>query len=253
MFRRSGSSFDLKSIREYAVGDDPRRIDWKLMGRSDRPFVKEYYEEERDGVCVLADASGSIEAFGEDEALSIAASISWILGALGLPTSLLAFADGIVRRREWPRGGAAAADILAFCSDLRASGRTDIKGALGAARKISRYRRVVVVSDFLDPAFDPAACPFSRAYYVRLRRDFSSLAPNDCEVDVTDPETGAKIRMPWDAPARARYREAELALVASFGDAANTRGGARSSWYREAAPGEDRAALYWELLEALYD
>ena len=45
MFRRSGSSFDLKTIREYAPTDDPRSIDWRLLGRTDRPVVRGYYEE----------------------------------------------------------------------------------------------------------------------------------------------------------------------------------------------------------------
>ena len=92
LFKRTGSSFDLKCIREYGPSDDPRRIDWKLLGRSGRPFVKDFLEEDRDAVCVLLDFSSSIEVFGAAEAASAAASIAWLLGALGLPTSLWAFA-----------------------------------------------------------------------------------------------------------------------------------------------------------------
>jgi uncharacterized protein (DUF58 family) len=252
MFKRAGSSFDLKNIREYGPTDDPRRIDWKLMGRTDRLYVKEFFEEERDGVCVLVDLSASIGVFGTEEALRISASLAWILGALGLPTSLWAFDDHIVRRMERPRGDPSPAPVLAFFEGLEASGRTDVGSALAAARKVSRFRRAVVISDFLDAAFRPAASPFGRSFFVRLHKDFEAMNAGNSEVEVIDPETEARLRTPWDAPAKAHYRQREKALDAAFGEAQRPLSANRGAWYRRIAPGADRAALYWELLEGLY-
>ena len=245
MFKRAGSSFDLKSIRDYGPGDDPRRIDWKLMGRTDRLFVKDYYAEERDGVCLLVDLSGSMEVFGGEETWILAASVAWMLGALGLPTSLWAFSEGIDRRLDRPRGGASPAPVLAFFSGLEFGGRTSLASALAIARKSSRYRRVIVVSDFLDPAFRPSACPFTRGFFLRLHRDFETLETGASELEVTDPETGLRLRMPWDRPAREAYRQREASLEGSFSLGRNT-------WYRKVVPGADRVALYWALLEALH-
>jgi uncharacterized protein (DUF58 family) len=245
MFKRAGSSFDLKSIREYGPGDDPRRIDWKLMGRTDRLFVKDYYAEERDGVCILVDLSGSMGVFGTVETLTIAASIAWMLGALGLPTSLWGFSDHIERRLDRPRGGASPAPVLAYFQGLQAGGRTSLASVLNAVRRSSRYRRVVVVSDFLDPAFKASASPFQRSFFIRLHRDIETLETGASEIEVTDPETGLRLRTPWDRPAREAYRKREAALDGSF--AQN-----RQAWYRKAAPGGDRVALYWSLLEALH-
>ena len=42
MFKRKGSSFNLKNLREYHPFDDLRQIDWKLYGRTDRFFIKEF-------------------------------------------------------------------------------------------------------------------------------------------------------------------------------------------------------------------
>lgn len=245
MFKRAGSSFDLKNIREYGPGDDPRRIDWKLMGRTDRLFVKEYYAEERDGVCILVDLSGSMEIFGSEETLIIAASVAWMLGALGLPTSLWGFSEGIERRLDRPRGGASPGPVLAFFSGLGMGGSTSLASSLTIVRKASRHRRVVVVSDFLDPAFRPAACPFARGFFLRLHRDFETLETGASEIDVVDPETGLRLRMPWDRLARTSYRQREAALDGSFTQS-------RNSWYRKVEPGADRVALYWALLEALH-
>jgi len=218
------------------------------MARSGRPYVKEFLEEDRDSVCVLADFSGSIEVFGAGEAKRISASIAWLLGALGLPTSLWAFSDRPTRLLDRPRGGAAAGAVESFFEGIEPGGRTDIAACLSAARSRSRARRAVIVSDFLDPRFAPAASPFARTFFVRLRRDFELLAEGLDEVTVVDPETGRSIRSPWDAPAREAYRERERALSSALGEA-----GRRGSWYRIQEPGGDRAALYWELLEAIYE
>jgi uncharacterized protein (DUF58 family) len=248
MFRRAGSSFDLKNIREYGPSDDPRRIDWKLMGRTDRLYVKEFFDEERDGACLLFDLSASISVFGFEGARALAASIAWILGALGIPTSLWAFSRRIERRLDRPRGGRSSAPIATFFEGLLAAGETDIPGALEAARRASRYRKAIVVSDFLDPSFDPRGSPFARSFFLRLHRDFEELGPGRGEVEVLDPETGARLRTPWDAPARERYVGRCRELDAVFGEA--TR---RGSYYNLLGPSSDRGVAYWSLLEALYE
>jgi uncharacterized protein (DUF58 family) len=247
LFKRAGSSFDLKCIREYCPSDDPRRIDWKLMGRCGKPFVKEFLEEDRDAVCVLVDFSASVRVFGVEPAAATAASIAWLLGALGLPTSLWAFSDKPLRRLERPRGTAAAGPILAFFDGLEPGGETDIAACVAAARRSSRARRAVIVSDFLDPGFRPAASPFARSFFVRLRRGLEELAEGMAELTLVDPETGRSLRMPWDESSRATYRGRERELETAFGEAAR-----RGSWYGVLEPESSRADLYWDLLEALY-
>jgi hypothetical protein len=183
--------------------------------------------------------------YGAEETLMLSASVAWMLGALGLPTSLWGFTEGIERRLERPRGGASPAPVLAFFAGLEFGGRTSLAAVLATVRRASRYRRVIVVSDFLDPAFHPGACPFTQGYFLRLHRDFETLEPGASEVEVIDPETGLRLRMPWDRLARTAYRQRESALDGSF----NQR---KRSWYRKVAPGADRVALYWALLEALH-
>ncbi|MCK7483176.1 MAG: DUF58 domain-containing protein [Candidatus Moduliflexus flocculans] len=92
MFRRSGSSFDLKTIREYAPTDDPRSIDWRLLGRTDRTFVREYYEEETEGVAFLVDRSGSLAAADRDAYGSMILSLGYLCLELGLSLSAHGFA-----------------------------------------------------------------------------------------------------------------------------------------------------------------
>ncbi|MBI4055867.1 MAG: DUF58 domain-containing protein [Elusimicrobia bacterium] len=58
--RFQGSSLEFSRHREYAPGDDLKRLDWKIYGRSDRFFVKQYEEERNLEAYLLLDASGSM-------------------------------------------------------------------------------------------------------------------------------------------------------------------------------------------------
>ena len=63
--RRAGAGLEFSQYRSYQPGDDPRRIDWKLLGRSDRYFVREAEAETSLTVRLLLDATGSM---GHEEA-----------------------------------------------------------------------------------------------------------------------------------------------------------------------------------------
>src|SRR5439155_9792456 len=40
-----GASVEFRQHRAYAAGDEPRRLDWRVLARTDRPYVREYDEE----------------------------------------------------------------------------------------------------------------------------------------------------------------------------------------------------------------
>lgn len=58
-----GFSVEFKQHRQYTPGDEIRRIDWKVFGRSDRFFIREYEEETNLRATILVDQSGSM-AYG---------------------------------------------------------------------------------------------------------------------------------------------------------------------------------------------
>src|SRR5512147_1061585 len=62
-----GFSLDFAEYRQYAPGDDVRRIDWKVYARSDRFYVKEYEGETNTSVHILLDVSASM-AYGSKPA-----------------------------------------------------------------------------------------------------------------------------------------------------------------------------------------
>lgn len=55
-----GFSIEFAEHREYVPGDDIRHIDWKVFGRSDRFYIKQYEEETNLRAYILLDASESM-------------------------------------------------------------------------------------------------------------------------------------------------------------------------------------------------
>src|SRR5687768_13860685 len=59
-----GASVEFRQHRFYTPGDEPRRLDWRVLGRTDRPYIKEYDEETNLRCVLLLDASGSMAYAG---------------------------------------------------------------------------------------------------------------------------------------------------------------------------------------------
>src|ERR1700757_5299864 len=65
-----GFSVDFAAYRQYMPGDEIRRIDWNVFGRSDRLYVKLYEGETNTRVLVMLDVSGSMR-YGSGEVKKI--------------------------------------------------------------------------------------------------------------------------------------------------------------------------------------
>src|SRR5271154_4524288 len=81
-----GFSVEFAQHRPYSVGDDIKYIDWKVFGRTDRHYIKQYEEETNLHVMLVVDASESMTYAGSanpkwrkfDHATSIAASLAYV-------------------------------------------------------------------------------------------------------------------------------------------------------------------------------
>lgn len=60
-----GFSVEFAEHRAYAPGDDLRDLDWQVLARSDRYYVRQYVEETNLRATLLLDASGSMAYRGE--------------------------------------------------------------------------------------------------------------------------------------------------------------------------------------------
>lgn len=83
-----GVSVEFAQHRPYTAGDDIRHVDWKVLARADKVYLKQYQEETNLQLILMVDCSesmgfGSIEVDGKvwskyDHATSLAASLAYM-------------------------------------------------------------------------------------------------------------------------------------------------------------------------------
>jgi uncharacterized protein (DUF58 family) len=88
--KRRGRSVEFADFRQYVAGDDLRHVDWNILGRLDKLFIKIFREEEDLSLHIILDASASMDAaasVGTDDPatkLEYAAKLGAGLAYLGL-------------------------------------------------------------------------------------------------------------------------------------------------------------------------
>jgi len=162
-----GFSVEFTEYRPYAPGDDPRYLDWKLVGRTDRYFIKKFEDETNLRCHLLVDLSRSM-SFGSrgytkaEYARTLAATLAWFLAQQGDAAGLLTF-DGSVREYLPARHRPGHLRQLMLALDKPAEGRgTDLAAPLRRLVELVRKRGLIVlVSDLLAP-LDALAAPLAQ-------------------------------------------------------------------------------------------
>lgn len=151
-----GSAIEFAEHKEYAPGDEIRRIDWKLVGRQDRYYVKQFEDETEMRTLLLVDASASM-GYGRQGVSKLmyagflAAALAYLLGRQGDPTGLMIH-DSRLRRYLPPSGrGGHIRELLGTLDGLAPGGETNLAAALERVADLAHKRSLVIVlSDLLD-------------------------------------------------------------------------------------------------------
>jgi len=156
-----GFDVEFAQYREYAPGDDLRRLDWRVFARTERHYIKQYEEESNVRVHFLVDASASMNYRGARARLSKFDYASTLVVALAMLLSRQQDAVGLVLFDEeattvLPPSATQAqiaviTELLERCEPART---TELGGLLQSLTdQLRRRGMVVIVSDFFtDPA-----------------------------------------------------------------------------------------------------
>ncbi len=156
---RHGFAVEFAQHREYVAGDDVKHLDWKVFGRTERYYLKQYDLETDLTAWLIVDASASMRyASGDVSKYDYACLLAACLAHLVLKQSDrvgLAIVDSQVRR--FLRPGGQTGHIAEIIRSL-AAGATKEESRLSIAihelaSRIGRRGVVILLSDFLD---DPA-------------------------------------------------------------------------------------------------
>jgi len=152
-----GFSVEFTEYRQYTTGDDPRYLDWRVLARSDRYFIKKFEDETNLRCYVVADQSRSMTygSVGYNKAqytATLAATLAYFLYLQGDAIGLLAF-DEQVRDFVPARHRTGHLRQIMLALEKEAGGKaTDLAGPLKKTVELIRKRSLVVMlSDFLAP------------------------------------------------------------------------------------------------------
>jgi uncharacterized protein (DUF58 family) len=156
---KRGQSVEFADFRDYSLGDDLRQLDWNVLARLEKLFVKLYVEEEDVTIHFLVDASASMAA-GHPSKLLFAKRAAAALGYIGLASedrvAVAALSGRVARRQVALRGSGRVFRLLSALSGIAANdGPTDLVAASRhAGAQLTGRGVVVLLSDLLDPNAD---------------------------------------------------------------------------------------------------
>ena len=170
-----GYSVEFAEHREYVPGDDIRHIDWKVYGRSDRFYIKQYEEETNLKSYILLDASESMQ-YGSEGLTKylygtyIAAAVAYLLMRQQDTVGLGIFDKDL---RSYLPPAASQAHFMNIIRELdrnETADKTDLGAILSSfADRAKRKGLILIISDMFD-SFD------------RIRRGLKHLRHKNHEV-----------------------------------------------------------------------
>ena len=201
-----GASVEFRQHRFYSPGDEPRRLDWRVLARTDRPYIKEYDEETNLRCVLLLDSSGSMAYGGKagskfDYGAKLVASLAYLM--LGQTESVgVALCAAEIEQWIAPKAGTAQLSRVIDCLERTApkgQARLD-RGMQQIAERLGKRSLVIAITD----GFSPIA---------KLRQGLARLRHDRHETIVLQILDSDEVEFPFRTWSRFRGMEGERAQL----------------------------------------
>lgn len=151
-----GSSIEFLEHKEYSPGNEIKHIDWKVLAKTDKYYVRQFEEETNLKCFVFLDTSGSMgyKSTGVSKfeyAATLAASLSYLLLKQSDLVGLVSFSDRVLQYIP-PRSRLAHFHaILNALTESKTMGKSNAGVILSEfIEKIGRRSLIIIISDFFD-------------------------------------------------------------------------------------------------------
>ncbi|QQS49384.1 MAG: DUF58 domain-containing protein [Acidobacteriota bacterium] len=189
----TGFSTEFAEYRQYMPGDDLRYLDWKLLGRTDRYYIKKYRADTNAQCHILIDSSASMRyTTGTVTKLQYAqflgSSLAYLANKQQDAVGLIAFDEEVRTHVPAHSRSGHMRTIFGRMEQLEPGNVTQLSSMLHqAAERITRRGIIVVISDFYD---EPEAI-ISALQHLRFKGNdvivFHVLDQNEVNFDFTEP------------------------------------------------------------------
>ncbi len=161
--RQKGGAGEFVDFREYTAGEDLRRLDWKVLARTGRGFVRLFQDETNLLCTIVLDASGSMQFSGRRRdggtkfqyVQYLTTALTHVIGRQQDQVGLAVVSDGL--QEVFPPGGTST-HVSRLQDAIAALKTRPVTKLAGALRELfGRFQRrgvLMVVSDFLVDDLD---------------------------------------------------------------------------------------------------
>lgn len=200
-----GSSSEFADHRAYVAGDDPKHLDWKVFGRTDRYYVRRYEDETNLRVYLVVDRSASM-AYTSGAmvkylyACRLAAAIGYVTVKARDSVGLYLYSNRIDLQSGARNSFAHLNNLLKSLSQNQPASTTQTAKTLHQiAEAIRRRALIILFSDLLD---DPPEIMKALAHFRKQHHDvivFHVLDPAELDfpfkqgAQFVDMETGETV------------------------------------------------------------
>jgi uncharacterized protein (DUF58 family) len=225
--RDIGSSLEFADYRLYTPGDDTRQLDWHAYGRTGKPFIKLFMDEQELQVNLWLDASKSMD-FGRKEgaesvrlskweyARQLAAGIGYMSLNRYDRVSAAVFTTQMTKQQKLLRGKGSSLRLFDFLAGCQAAGAGDIGAVFRNPSILPRQAGMIwLFSDFLyEQGIEDAL-----KYLLAAKQEVVAvqvLAPEELdpelagELRLIDSESGAAREVAMSSKVLQAYRDAAL-------------------------------------------
>jgi uncharacterized protein (DUF58 family) len=189
----TGFSTEFAEYRQYLPGDDLRYLDWKLLGRTDRYYIKKYRADTNSQCHIIMDASASMRySTGPVSKLQYAqflgSSLAYLINRQQDAVGLIAFDETVRTHVPAHARTGHMRTIFGRMEQLEPGNETKLANVLHeVAERITRRGIIVVLSDL----YDDAEAVISALQHLRFKGNdvivFQILDKNELDFDFTDP------------------------------------------------------------------
>jgi len=167
-----GSSVEFAEYRNYVPGDDLRRLDWRVFGRTDRFYMKEFEADTNLRCYLVLDTSASMSFTGKhgsrlDYARKIAASLAYLTIQQGDAAGLVCVGEKKTVEIPAKRNPAHLQLIFDTLEQVEAKGTTNIVQALHDLAEKARRRALIIV---LTDGFEDAEALLNCFQHLRFQK-----------------------------------------------------------------------------------
>jgi uncharacterized protein (DUF58 family) len=199
-----GLSIDFAEHRPYMPGDDIRRIDWRVFGRTDRFYVKEFEADTNANFLVILDISRSMDYGGEgrisklDYARYLAGCLSYFSRQQRDRVGLATIAEDIVE--YVPPSAKHLETVLHTLDSIVPAERGELERPLLKITEVTRRRSIIALIS--DLYYEPGDVVRAASYLKNKGNDvivFQVLDPDEIDfpfegaLQIEDLETGDRI------------------------------------------------------------